>query len=145
MSVFGRGAAYPAFRHPLFYYALVHEIAALTDFGRIPASAWLLDRKDAVGRVLREAVGPAMRSGQIDLLAELVLGNHMLGLAPAEELCAAIDYLLARQRSDGSWGEQATPRSNRSRHAAQTATAALLAYRNSPAAVTGRSKRVCSP
>ena len=71
LSVFGRGAAYPAFRHPLFYYALVHEIAALTDFGRIPASAWLTGRRNAVGRVLREGVGPAMRSGQIDLLADV--------------------------------------------------------------------------
>jgi len=117
------------FQHPLAYYALVHEVAALTDFGRLPLSPWLLERRVHIGRILQQGSRRAMASSDIDLLAEILLCNHMLGLPLTGELPLGADFLVASQRADGSWGEQATHRANRMRHAVQTATAALLAYK----------------
>ena len=118
-------------QYPLAYYALVHEVAALTDFGRLPVSPWLEERRSHIGRILREGSRRAMRSSHVDLLAEILLCNHMLGLPIAGELRIGVDFLVASQQADGSWGEQITHRENRMRHAVLTATAALLAYKTS--------------
>jgi hypothetical protein len=128
----GGGAAKgpaPPPHHPLTYYALVHEVAALTDFGRLPPPAWLRARRDALAAVFREGVRLARESGEVDLLAELLLGSHLLGVAPAGELRAGVESLVASQEPDGSWGPQRTPRANPRRHAVQTAVAALMAWR----------------
>jgi hypothetical protein len=117
------------FQRPLAYYALVHEVAALTDFGRLPASPWLIERRSHIGNILQEGSRRAMAAAHIDLLAEILLCNHMLGLTINGDLLTGVDFLVARQHQDGSWGAQATPRANRTRHAVLTATAALLAYR----------------
>lgn len=122
-------------RHPLFYYAVVHEVAALTDFGNLPPGEWLLQRRDAIGRQLIGGVHQAMATGQVDLLAELLLCLDMLGLANGELLRDGSHYLISRQQTDGSWGEQVqSSRENRVRHAVQTATAALIRYRSLSAA-----------
>jgi hypothetical protein len=127
-------AAAPARRPPLLsrmqYYALVHEVAALTDFGHLPASSWLRERSSQLGLILQEGVRQSMMSADIDLLAELLLCNHMLGLSLTGPLRSGIDFLVTQQHADGSWGQQATHRQNRSRHSVQTATAALLAYQS---------------
>jgi hypothetical protein len=118
------------FQRPLAYYALVHEVAALTDFGRLPPSPWLIERRSRIGRILQDGALRAMVSAHVDLLAEMLLCNHMLDLAMTGELLAGVDFLVASQHADGSWGEQVTsPHTNRVRHAVQTATAALLAYK----------------
>jgi len=117
------------FQHPLAYYALVHEVAALTNFGRLPVSPWLMERRSRIGRILQEGSRRAMVSAHVDLLAEMLLCNHMLGLPVTGELRVGVDFLVASQRADGTWGEQTTPRANRMRHAVLTATAALLAYK----------------
>jgi hypothetical protein len=117
------------FQHPLAYYAIVHEVAALTDFGRLPVPPWLVERRSHIGRILQEGLRQAMIASDIDLLAETILCNDMLRLPLTGELRRGVDFLLAAQRTDGSWGEQNTHRTNRTRHAAQTATAALLAYK----------------
>lgn len=120
----------PYLLQPLAYYALVHEVAALTDFGRIPVSPWLMDRRSHIQRILQRGSRQAMASAHVDLLAELILCNHMLGLPVKEDLLAGVGFLVASQHPDGTWGEQPTPRSNRVRHTVHTATAALLAYRS---------------
>ena len=114
----------------LEYYALVHEIAALTDFGHLPASPWLTQRRPRIGPILRQGARWAILTTDIDLLAELLLCNHMLDLPLTGELRSGVGFLMASQHADGSWGQQATRRPHRSRHAVQTATAALLAYRS---------------
>jgi hypothetical protein len=119
------------FQYPLAYYALVHEVAALTDFGRLPVSPWLVERRSHIGRILQDGSRQAMMSSHVDLLAEIILCNHMLGLPITGELRLGVDFLIASQRADGSWGEQVTHRANSMRHAVLTATAALLAYKTS--------------
>jgi hypothetical protein len=125
-----RGEAW-LFGHPLDYYAVVHEVAVLTDFGRLPVSPWLMKRREHIAAILQEGARRAVDSGYVDLLAELLLCSDMLGLAMTGELRRGVGFIVASQRADGSWGEQATFRANRRRHAVQTATAALMAYRNS--------------
>lgn len=122
---FGR----PALQGRLEYYALIHEVAALTDFGHLQASPWLLERRILIGRILQQGARRTMASGDADLLAELLLCNHMLDLPLNGDLRSGIAFLVTSQQADGSWGKQETRRPNRSRHAVQTATAALLAYR----------------
>lgn len=119
-----------ALRSRLEYYALVHEVAALTDFGRLPVSPWLIERRNQLGLILQQGVHRSMMSADVDLIAELLLCNHMLGLPLTGELRSGVGFLVANQHADGSWGQQATHRPNRSRHGVQTATAALLAYRS---------------
>ncbi len=119
------------YQHPLAYYALVHEVAALTEFGRLPVSDWLMVRRDSIGRILQEGSRRFMVSAHIDLLAEILLCNHMLDLPLSGDLRAAAAFLVASQHADGTWGEQETPRLNRRRHAVQTVTAALMASKPS--------------
>lgn len=119
----------PRMLRPLAYYALIHEIAAMTEFGRLPAPPWLMARREALAEILQEGMRRARHSAHIDLLAEMLLCAHMLGLSMTADVRAGVDFLLANQREDGTWGEQATPRSNRTRHAVLTATAALLAFK----------------
>jgi hypothetical protein len=112
------------------YYALVHEVAALTDFGHLAASRWLSERRNQLGLILQEGVRRSMMTADVDLTAELLLCNYMLGLPMTGQFRSAVGFLIAHQHADGSWGQQATHRANRSRHSVQTATAALLAYRS---------------
>lgn len=117
-----------SFQHPLVYYALVHEVAALTDFGRLPVSPWLMERRARIAQILHTGAYHAIMSERVDLLAEILLCSQMLALPVTGQLRAGVDFLVASQHTDGTWGEQTTVRSNRVRHAVQTATAALIAY-----------------
>lgn len=108
-------------------YALVHEIVALTDFGREPPPPWLAERQAALGRYLVEAIDWAGRSGNIDLLSELLLVSRFVAAPLDDVLPDALRQLLAGQQADGSWGaDEATVRANRYRHAVFTATTVLL-------------------
>jgi hypothetical protein len=111
-------------------YALVHELVALTDFGRLPVSPWLAERRDSVVDVLLEAVTWASGQRNRDLLAEIAVTLYFLGEPLRPQLRTALDRLLAEQRPDGSWGASAvSTRPNKVRHTVLTASAALLAYR----------------
>ena len=116
--------------HPYLYYALVHEIAVLTDFGRLPPPAWMARGRALLLAVLREGLALTRASGNRDLLAELLLSWHILrGDPQAPAVQRALDDLVASQQADGSWGRQTPHRDNALRHAVQTATAALLVFR----------------
>ncbi len=116
--------------HPYLYYALVHEIAVLTDFGRLPPPAWMARGRAPLLAVLREGLALTRTSGNRDLLAELLLSWHILrGDPQAPAVRRALDDLIQSQRADGSWGRQTPHRDNALRHAVQTATAALLVFR----------------
>ncbi len=115
-------------------YGVVHEVVALTDFGRLPPTPWLAARRGAVVAFLTEAASGARAVGNVDLVAELVLGAHFLGAPLDAPLRSALDWLAATQLPDGSWGDAVTNRTNKRRHAVLTAVAALQAYANTLAA-----------
>jgi hypothetical protein len=115
----------------LYLYALVHEIVALTDFGREPAPPWLAERLEPLQRFLVTAVAWAGEDGNVDLLSELLLTARFID-APLQALSPDIlQQLLSGQQADGSWGAYQTNRPNKRRHAVFTATAALLSYTGS--------------
>jgi hypothetical protein len=118
-------------------YALVHEIVALTDFGRLPATPWLAQRRTAVVRRLSEAVSWASASGNFDLAAELLMSLRLLQEPLTGNYQDAVLAILAGQQDDGSWGVQTTRRDNKRRHAVLTATTALWVYRHAPGAMPG--------
>lgn len=111
----------------LAHYALVHEIVALTDFGREPPPPWLAERRMALGEHLAAAITWAGHTGNIDLLSELLLASRFIDTPLEAVLPDALRQLLAAQQADGSWGaDSTTVRANRYRHAVFTATTVLL-------------------
>jgi len=110
-------------------YALLHEVVAATDFGRLAPPSWLSARRDTLTAVLLQAVPWASAQRNWDLAAELLMALYFLGEPPTPETRAALDQLLDNQQPDGSWGASpTTARSNRVRHTVLTATAALMAW-----------------
>jgi hypothetical protein len=106
-------------------YALVHEIAALTDFGNEPPPPWLANRLAALNEYLVHAVAWAGAAGNIDLLSELLLTALFLDAPLQEILPDSVQLLLSSQQPDGSWGSAPTVRANKYRHTVFTATTAL--------------------
>ena len=109
-------------------YALIHEVVALTDFGRLAPPAWLAKRRDAVVGFLRMAMHQARAEGNIDLLAEILGSLFFLQVPPDATIHTQLRELVKHQLPDGSWGDQPLDRQNKRRHAVHTATAALWAY-----------------
>ena len=109
-------------------YALIHEVVALTDFGRLAPPPWLAQRRDAVVGFLKTAMHQARAEGHIDLLAEILGSLFFLQVPPDATIHASLQELVNRQLPDGSWGDQPLDRQNKQRHAVHTATAALWAY-----------------
>ena len=109
-------------------YALIHEVVALTDFGRLAPPAWLAKRRTAVIGFLRTAMHQARTEGNIDLLAEILGSLFFLQVPPDATIHASLQELVNHQLPDGSWGDQPLDRQNKRRHAVHTATAALWAY-----------------
>ena len=117
----------------LLLSALVHEIIALTDFGRRPPSPWLAERRAALLPSLVDAVHWARAERNLDLACELVMTARFLGAPLHAELHGLKDDLIASQQPDGDWGASpTTPRQNQMRHTVLTATATLWAYANPP-------------
>jgi hypothetical protein len=109
-------------------YALIHEVIALTDFGRLAPPPWLAARRDAVAAFLDRAMQQARDEDNIDLLAEIIGCLHFLDVPPDATIHGVLHELVKHQLPDGSWGDQPLDRQNRQRHAVLTATAALWAY-----------------
>jgi hypothetical protein len=115
----------------LLLSALVHEVIALTDFGRRPPAPWLTERRAALLPSLVDAVRWARAERNLDLACELVMTARFLGAPLYAELHGLKDELIASQQPDGDWGASpTTPRQNRLRHTVLTATATLWAYAN---------------
>ena len=115
----------------LLLSALVHEVIALTDFGRLPPSPWLSERRAALLPSLVDAVHWASTERNIDLACELVMTAGFLGEPLRAELRGLAQALVASQQPDGTWGASpTTPRQNKQRHTVLTATAILWAYAN---------------
>ncbi len=110
-------------------YALVHEVVALTDFGRLAPSPWLDKRRDAVVEILLAALPWASAQHNWDLTAELLVTLYFLDQPLDAGIQGALEELAANQQPDGSWGASATTsRPNKVRHTVLTAAAALMAW-----------------
>jgi len=114
-------------------YALVHEIVALTDFGRRTPPPWLQQRRAAVSRFLGQAVSWATTAGNIDLAAELLMSVRLLQEPLTDPCREAVAVMVASQQEDGGWGDATPGRMNKQRHAVLTATTALWVYRHAAA------------
>ncbi|MGB5338549.1 MAG: hypothetical protein WBO06_05590 [Gammaproteobacteria bacterium] len=124
----GQASAQQRRRSRLQVYALIHEIIALTDFGRLAPPPWLAARRDAVVAFLDRAMQQAGDGDNIDLLAEIIGSLHFLEVPPNATIHNLLHELVKHQLPDGSWGNQPLDRQNKQRHAVLTATAALWAY-----------------
>jgi hypothetical protein len=85
-------------------YAVTHVVYTLNDYGRYRLSpAWLPDEYE----FLRASVREAVRLEDDDMLGEIVDSLRAFGLDESDaEVRAGVEYLLARQNADGSWGDE---------------------------------------
>lgn len=87
-------------------YAVTHIVYTLNDYdqSRLPAEL-LPDEFQFLKRTVPVAI--AMRDG--DMLGELIDALKSLGLSDADpHIRLGVEYLLAHQNADGSWGNQKT-------------------------------------
>jgi hypothetical protein len=84
-------------------YALTHVVYTLNDYGQLGLSPrWLPREFEFLRANLREAV----RLGDADMLGEFVDSLRAFGLTERDpEIREGVEYLLANQNADGSWGD----------------------------------------
>jgi hypothetical protein len=84
-------------------YALTHVVYTLNDYGQLSLSRHWLPREFAF---LRAALPEAIRLRDADMLGELIDSLRAFGLDERDEgVRAGVEYLLANQNPDGSWGD----------------------------------------
>jgi hypothetical protein len=107
-------------------YAVTHVVYTLNDYGR-----YRLDprRLPAEFAFLRAHVHEAVRRGDADMLGEFLDSLRAFGLDEADpEIRAGVEYLLAHQNPDGSWGDPAARDIYLRYHPTWNAVAALSQY-----------------
>ncbi|HYH83941.1 MAG TPA: hypothetical protein VEX60_00575 [Pyrinomonadaceae bacterium] len=84
-------------------YAVTHVVYTLNDYGQRSLSPSLLpDELEFLRANLREAIA----QGDADMLGEFMDSLRAFGLTDRDdEIRAGMEYLLARQNADGSWGD----------------------------------------
>jgi hypothetical protein len=84
-------------------YAVTHVVYTLNDYGQRSLSPRLLpDEFEFLRANLREAIA----QGDADMLGEFMDSLRAFGLTDRDgEIRAGMEYLLARQNADGSWGD----------------------------------------
>jgi hypothetical protein len=84
-------------------YAVTHVVYTLNDYGqRTLAPRLLPDEFEFLRANLREAIA----QGDADMLGEFMDSLRAFGLTDRDdEIRAGMEYLLARQNADGSWGD----------------------------------------
>jgi hypothetical protein len=107
-------------------YAVTHVVYTLNDYGRYRLDPrWLPDEFEFLRANLHEAV--AQRDA--DMLGEFVDSLRAFGLTEADpEIRAGVDYLLAHQNPDGSWGDPSERDIYLRYHPTWNAVAALSQY-----------------
>lgn len=106
-------------------YDITHEVFALTDFGALPAPAAMVARRDEHALLFDHAIRWAMHASAIDILAELLVSAHLLGLHNLASAPEAVSMIVRSQQVDGSFGVTNPDRPNGRRHGVLTCLLAL--------------------
>jgi len=112
-------------------YRLFHALVPLTDFGTRPASELDSATLEFARGLVPTLLEIARTDGDVDGVAEALVCSALLGLAESDPHRVAVDWLLARQRDDGTYrlgGGSGSAGSQR--HVVLTASWALLAPRS---------------
>jgi len=92
-------------RHYQAVYAVTHIVYVLNDYGEARLSPRVLRRERAF---LAASLRPALDRREPDTVAEIVESLLALGVSDTNPLVeAGRTFLLATQRPDGSWGDEA--------------------------------------
>lgn len=107
-------------------YALTHVVYTLNDYGRYRLDPRWLPLEFAF---LKNNVGEAVARGDADMLGEFVDSLRAFGLTEADpEIRLGVEYLLAHQNPDGSWGDPSARDIYLRYHPTWNAVAALSEY-----------------
>jgi len=108
-------------------YALTHVVYTLNDYGQFSLPPRWLPREFAF---LRANLSEAVRRRDADMLGEFVDSLRAFGLTERDpEIRAGLEYLLANQNADGSWGDTTERDIYLRYHPTWNAVAALSRYR----------------
>ncbi|MBC7932603.1 MAG: hypothetical protein H7Z38_18745, partial [Rubrivivax sp.] len=107
-------------------YAVTHVVYTLNDYGqRSLAPRLLADEFEFLRANLREAI----TQNDADMLGEFMDSLRAFGLSERDdEIRAGMEYLLARQNADGSWGDAGTSDIYLRYHPTWNGVAALSSY-----------------
>jgi len=107
-------------------YAVTHVVYTLNDYGRYRLSPRWLPGEFAF---LRSHVGVAVARGDADMLGEFLDSLRAFGLTESDpEIRAGVEFLLAGQNADGSWGDPSERDIYLRYHPTWNAVAALSDY-----------------
>jgi hypothetical protein len=84
-------------------YALYHEIAPVTDLGRGPVRGFSDDQVQFARRVLPALLERSRSAGDTDAVAEVLITASLLGERRRSFYGEGIEWLVARQREDGTY------------------------------------------
>ncbi|HEX8281952.1 MAG TPA: hypothetical protein VF588_01135 [Pyrinomonadaceae bacterium] len=120
---------HPGAGSPEFYdavYAVTHVVYTLNDYGQRRVPARLLPEEFAF---LKANLCAAVAAGDADMLGEFMDTLRAFGLTDADaEIREGVEYLLAHQNPDGSWGDPGEKDIYLRYHPTWNAVAALSNY-----------------
>jgi hypothetical protein len=118
------GGANPEFRDVVL--AITHLVYTLNDYGRYLLSPQLLPQEY---EFLKSNMDVPLLAGDAELLGEFIDSLRCLGVTESDaDLSRGMEFLLARQNSDGSWGDMNEPDAHIRYHTTWTAMDALREY-----------------
>jgi hypothetical protein len=85
-------------------YSLTHEIFYLTNFGTTGVKCATSSDLTYLRRIFLKLIPKGIEMNNPDLVAELLICLHYIGLKNTKEYNEAVDYLFSCQNLDGSWG-----------------------------------------
>jgi hypothetical protein len=120
---------HPGAGTPEFYdavYAVTHVVYTLNDYGQRRIPARLLPEEFAF---LKSNLRAAVAAGDADMLGEFMDSLRAFGLTDGDaEIREGMEYLLAHQNPDGSWGDPNEKNIYHRYHPTWNAVAALSNY-----------------
>ena len=87
------------------FYIITHEIFPLTSFGDSPMALLEPLENSFLQDFIAEALVYFLENPDLDLLSELVISAHMIGLEDKTLLDTAYQFIMDQQETDGSFGD----------------------------------------